>query len=453
MQTPARTYRQHARQLLTLGLPLVGSNLAEHIVNLTDTLMLGWYDVTALAGVTLATSFYFVVFILGTGFGWAVMPIVAEAEEAGDRVRARRATRMGMWLSVLYGLLALPLFWWSAPVLSVFGQEPEIAAQAQAWLRIAGPALIPVLLFMSLRSFLSALEHTRVIFWTALGTGALNAGLNVVLIFGLWGAPEMGIRGAAIATAVAQTGSAALLALYAHRRARSYDLFSRLWRPDPDLFGKLLRMGLPIGLTSLAEVGLFSVTTVMMGWLGEIPLAAHGIALQISSATFVVQLGLSQAATVRAGRAFGRRDEEALRRGGLTALAMALVVALATVVVFLAVPESLVGLFVDPADPARGAILQVGATLLAIAALFQVVDACQVLMLGLLRGIQDTTVPMLAAAVSYWALGVPAGWVLGFPLGLGGAGIWMGLVVGLGAAAAMLSLRFWGTAARIGVPA
>lgn len=453
MQTSARTFRQHARQLLVLGLPLVGSNLVQHVVQLTDTLMLGWYDVTALAAVTLATSFYFVVFILGTGFGWAVMPIVAEAQEAGDEVRARRATRMGMWLSVLYGLCALPLFWWSGPLLSAFGQAPEIAGAAQSWLRIAGPALIPVLIFMSLRSFLSALEHTRVIFWTALATGVMNAGLDAVLIFGLWGAPELGIRGAAIATAAAQTASGLCLVLYAHRKARSYDLFSRLWRPDAALFGKLLRMGLPIGLTSLAEVGLFSVTTLMMGWLGEIPLAAHGIALQVSSATFVVHLGLSQAATVRAGRAYGRRDEEALRRGGLAALGMALVVALATVAVFLIWPVPLIGLFIDPADPARGAILQVGVTLLAIAALFQVVDACQVLMLGLLRGVQDTAVPMVVAAISYWGLGVPAGWLLGFPMGWGAAGIWMGLVVGLGAAAVMLTLRFWGGAVRIAAPA
>lgn len=446
---PARTAGAHARALLVLGLPLIGSNLAQILIHLTDALMLGWYDVTALAAATLAQSFWFIVFLLGAGYAWAVAPMAAEAAEAGDAVQVRRVTRMGLWLSVLFAAAALPALWWSGPLFLVLGQDPRIAEAAQAYLRIAGWGMVPALLVMTLRSFLSALELTRIILWVTLGAAALNVALNWVLIFGHLGAPEMGIRGAAAASLSLQVVSFGALVVYVSRRVPDYDLFSRLWRADGAILRRVLRLGLPIGITNVAEAGLFSASAVMMGWLGEVPLAAHGIALQVASVMFMIHLGLSQAATVRAGRAFGRRDEAGLRRGGAVAMALSGAVALVTVVIFLTVPEPLVAAFVDPADPRRDAILAAGVTLLAIAALFQFVDAAQVMVLGLLRGVQDTTVPMIIAAIAYWALGLPAGWALGFALGLGGPGVWLGMVVGLGAAGLLLSARFWFGSVRI----
>ena len=203
----------------------------------------------------------------------------------------------------------------------------------------------------------------------------------------------------------------------------------------------MFRLGWPIGLTNLAEVGLFAASSVMMGWLGTLPLAAHGIALQVTSVVFMVHVGLSNAATVRAGQAAGRGDGQGLRDGARVVLALSGAVALGTSALFLGLPDPLIGLFLDPADPARAAVIATGRGLLAAAALFQLVDAAQVMSLGLLRGVQDTRVPMLIAGLSYWVVGVPASYGLGFTLGLGGPGIWLGLAIGLALAGVFMLWR------------
>lgn len=229
---------------------------------------------------------------------------------------------------------------------------------------------------------------------------------------------------------------------------RRYDLFARIWRADWPVLGQVFRLGWPIGLTSLAEVGLFAASSLMMGWIGAQALASHGVAIQIASMTFMVHVGLSSAATVRAGKAYGTGDWEMVRLGAIAALILSGVAVALTVILFLGVPEFLVGLFLSPDEPERGAIIAIGAGLLAVAALFQLADAAQVMALGLLRGLQDTRVPMIQAFLSYWALGLPASYVLGFPMGLGGQGIWLGLVVGLAVAAVLMSVRFWRRLAR-----
>ena len=273
----------------------------------------------------------------------------------------------------------------------------------------------------------------------------LNACLNWALIFGNWGAPELGVQGAAIATLSVQITGAVLLASYAgtQRALRQFELFHRFWRPDWQAMAKVFRLGLPIGLTGLAEGGLFQASALMMGWLGAAALAAHGIALELAALTFMVHLGLSNAATVRVGRADGARDVRALRDAALTGVVMSLAFAAAMVVLFLAIPGPMVALFLDPAKPGSAEIIAFGAKLLAVAALFQMFDAMQVMALGLLRGVQDTRVPMWLASISYWLIGIPASYVLAFPLGLGGVGLWFGLVVGLAAASTLLMARFW----------
>lgn len=437
-----------ARALLALGLPLIGSHLAQIAIHITDTVMVGWYDVTALAGLTVAGAMFFVLFLVGSGFAWAVMPMVAAAAGTEDDVQVRRVTRMGLWLSLGFGILALPPLVMAEPLLLALGQAPEVAREGARYLGIAGFGLAPALVIMVLKSYLAALERTRIVLLVTLASAALNAVLNYALIFGHWGAPELGVRGAAIASLALHLAGALWLALYAAWKTPQYQLFRNPHRPDREALARVFRLGWPIGLTNLAEVGLFAAASIMMGWVGTVPLAAHGIALEIASVTFMVHLGLSQAVTVRVGQAHGRRDLAEVRQVAATGLAMSMAAALATIVLFLAVPEAMVGLFVAPDDPARPAILGIGAALLAVAAVFQFMDGTQVLTLGMLRGVQDTRVPMAIAAVAYWAVGVPASYALGFGFGLGGAGVWWGLVIGLALAAALLSARFWGRSTR-----
>lgn len=443
--TKRLSYPRHALAILTLGLPLIGSNMAQLLLHVTDTVLLGRYGVSALGAVVLGASSFFVLFILGSGFGIAVMGMVASALGRGDEAQVRRETRMGLWLSILYSLLTLPAFWWSGSALLAMGQDTEVAALAEQFLRIAGFGMAPALLVMVLKSYLAALEKTQVVLWVTLAAVGLNFVVAWIFIFGEFGMPELGVRGAAVASLAAQYLTFALLALYAtlERKSRRFHLFRRFWRPDWSALGRVARIGLPIGLTGLAESGLFISASIMMGWIGKVELAAHGIAMEIVSLTFMVHLGLSNATTVRIGRAEGEGDLMAMRDGALTAMVLSLGFGLAMVALFLSLPQVLIGPFVDPAKPDTPEILIFGTTLLVMAALFQLFDAMQVIALGLLRGVQDTRAPMWIAVVSYWLVGVPISYAMGFVAGYGGPGLWLGLAMGLATAAGLLMIRFW----------
>ena len=428
---------------MTLGLPIIGSHVAQIAITTTDTVMMGWYGVEELAALVLAGSIYFVFFLVGAGFSFAVLPMVANASEVGDDVQVRRITRMGLWISALYALILIPFMWWSKPLLLALGQEDLIAQLAQDYLRIAGFGLFPALFVMVITNYLAALERTQFVLWLTVVSALLNIILNYALVFGNWGAPELGVQGAAIASVTIVTLSLPILMFYAMRAMPEHVLFQRIWAVDTDALKQVFRLGWPIGLTNLAETGLFTATAIMVGWVGTHELAAHGIALQWAGLTFMVHLGLSNAATVRAGRAIGRKDMLGLKRGGVMVTAMSLGFALIIVAIFVTWPETLIGVFIDSTDAARDQIIIVGVGLLTMAALFQIADGIQVIALGLLRGTQDTRVPMIYAGISYWVIGIPAGYVIGIMWGYGAVGIWMGLVLGLSVAAVFLNARFW----------
>jgi MATE family multidrug resistance protein len=440
------THKGHVKAILTLGLPLIGGHLGQVAIGVTDTIMVGWYSVEALAAVTLASTFFFVLFIFGSGFAWAVMPMVASFAAEEDEVSIRRATRMGLWLSMGFAVLALPLLIFSQPVLRNLGQGEALAAEATRYLAIAGWGIFPALLVMVLKSYLAALERTQVVLWITLIAAVVNALANYAFIFGNWGAPEMGVAGAALASVSTQVVSLVGVVLYILIKVPQHQLFVRFWRADTQMMARVFRLGVPISLTSLSEVGLFAASAMMMGWLGVIPLAAHGIAVQLASITFMVHLGLSNVATIRAGNALGRRDVPHMARGAKVVTALSIGFAALTIVGFVLWPEPLISAFMQEGEPARADILAIGVGLLAMAALFQLVDGTQAVALGMLRGVQDTAVPMWMAAFSYWIVGMPFSYYLGFVRGWEGIGVWAGLVIGLGVASILLSARFWGVA-------
>ncbi len=446
------THSAHARATLVLGLPLVGSALAQMLLHVTDTVLLGWYGVNELAAGVLGGSGFFVIFVLGSGFAKAVMPMVAQALGQGDEVQVRRDTRMGMWLSVAFGVLCYPVFWWSEALLLALGQNAVVAALAQDFLRIAGFGMIPALLVTVLSGYLAALGRTQVMLWTTCAGVLVNLVVAWALIFGNLGAPVLGLRGAAISSLVVQGLTFAALGLYAGLvpDLRRFHLFQRFWRPDWAAMGRVFQLGWPIGLTGLAEAALFQAAALMMGWIGTVELAAHGIAMQATALAFMVHVGLSNAATVRVGRAEGAGDVQGLRDGATVAIALSFGFAVLMVGCFLAFDKPMVALFLDAGQPETPRIIAYGAVLVAVAALFQLADAMQAMALGLLRGIRDTKVPMIAAAVSYWVIGIPASYALAFPLGFGGVGLWLGLVVGLTVAASTLMWRFWHLAPSVG---
>ncbi len=438
------TYGGHARAIAILGLPLVGGHLAQFAIGLTDTVMLGWYGVEELAAVTLAGSYFFILFMVGGGLAMAIMPLVAASDAQDDDTSIRRVTRMGLWQTAMFGVLAMGMLWWSEPILLMLGQKPEVATLAAEYLRVAGWGIFPALWVMVLKSYLSGLERTQIVLWITVLAAVVNATGNYALIFGNWGAPELGIVGAGVASVLTQLVSLVAVIIYALKVLPQHALFQRFWRPDWEMFSGVFKIGLPIGLTNLSEVSMFGASAMMMGWLGTVPLAAHGIAVQLASATFMVHLGLSNAATIRAGNAFGRQDRVHMANGAVVVTVMSLAVSAISMVVFLTFAATLIQLFVERDATDLEQILAIGTGLLGMAALFQLVDGVQAIALGVLRGVQDTAVPMVMAALSYWAVGIPASYVFGFVLGMEGIGVWLGLVLGLACAAVLLMTRFWG---------
>ena len=222
------SYPAHVRAILALGLPLIGGNLAQFAIGLTDTVMLGWYGVESLAAVTLGASYFFVFFMLGSGFALAVMPMVAALAARGDETGIRRTARMGLWLSVLYAAAVQPLMWGSGTILQALGQSEALALDTQSYLRIVGWGLFPGLLVMVLQSYLAALERTQAVLWITVMAALVNALVNYALIFGNWGAPELGLAGAAIASVLTQVAMLAGAALYAVRALPHHHLFQRI---------------------------------------------------------------------------------------------------------------------------------------------------------------------------------------------------------------------------------
>ena len=438
----SKAIKLEVRSLLVLGLPLVGSQVAQFAVHTTDTLMLGWYSVLALAQVTLGAQIFFITFITTSGFAFAILPMVAKSMAEGDPQSARRTTRMGLWLSTIAaGFLFLPM-WFSAPILESMGQDTVVAQGAQDYLRIAAFGLWPALWGLVLRSYLSALEHTGVVLWVSLGVLVVNTLINYALIFGYWGMPELGLQGAAIASVIAVSLSLIGFVIYIQIYFPEQAMFARFWRFDRLATLAVTRLALPISATALAESGLFAASAFMMGWLGHLELAAHGIVLQLAALSFMVHLGLSQAGTVRVGQAFARGDWTAVQRTAAVTMGLSTLAAIIAIFFFLATPQILISAFLDTEDVLASDILRIGTLLLIVAAMFQFVDAAQVVALSLLRGLQDTKMPMLIAAVSYWLVGLPISYILGFAMGYKEVGIWLGLVFGLGVAAVLLWARF-----------
>lgn len=435
----------HMRATLALGAPLVGAQLAQMAINTTDVILVGWLGTTELASVVIATQLFFVVFIFGTGFTSAIVPLVAQALGRADPVGVRRSVRMGLWIVLGYGALTAPLLWFSEQILLWFGQEPDVAATAQSYLRIAQWGIFPGLGLMALRSFITGLEKGGIVLYVTIGMFFMNALIAYVLIFGHWGAPALGLHGAAVASVCANATGLAIAVIYMESRPemRAYEIFVRFWRSDWSMLREIVALGLPISFTILAETSLFAAASLLMGMIGKLELAAHGIALQLASIAFMIPLGLAQVATVRVGLANGRGDITGVRRAAGAVLAVGVFFTAIGSVLYATMPAHFGGLFLDTRQADAEAVLRLAVPLIMIAGAFQLVDGLQAVGAGLLRGMKDTKVPMVLALIAYWPIGFVCAWVFAFPLGFAGKGVWFGFVLGLAAAAAFLCGRFW----------
>lgn len=439
-------WRREARALTALAIPIVLTNVGQVAIQTTDVVMIGWLGPEALAASVLGVNVMFVLLLFSIGVVAATAPMIAQ--DLGRRRHAvrepRRTIRQGLWVALGLTLPAWLLLWNIAPLLHLFRQEPALIAEAEPYVHAAMWGFLPALWFVVLRNFIASLERPRAGMVVMFGGVVLNALGNYALIFGEFGMPALGLQGAGIATALTNLFlfGALLGFVLIDRRFRRYHILGRLWRPDRARLLEIFRIGLPIGATLVMEVGLFAAAGFLMGLIGTAQLAAHQIALQCASVSFMVPLGLAQAATVRVGLFAGARDGPGIRRAGLAALAIGGAFMLAMALVMWTAPLALTGLFIDTADPANAPVVRAAVTFLAIAALFQLFDGGQVIGAGALRGLKDTRWPMAFAAVAYWAVGMSLALGLGFGLGWGGPGIWLGLAAALAVAASLMIGRF-----------
>ncbi len=435
-------YRQEFKDLLKLSVPLVLAQLAQNTVSFVDTLMVGRLGNQALAGIAIGSTVFHFVLIILSGVVLGVGPMVAQATGAGDDRNCGRAVRQGLWLGVILFLPAFVLYWNAYPILIWLGQKAETAAASSAYLRAISWGLLPALWIMALRGLLEGKSKTAPIMLISFAGVALNIFANDVLMFGRYGLPPLGLVGTGYASSIVYLSVFLLLAIYVSRRFGSLEVFSRLRTPDVSMMRELIRIGMPISLTLGFEMSMFSAAAIAMGWLGEIELAAHQIALTTASISFMVPLGLGIATSVRVGQAIGAGSAERANVAGHVGMASCIAVMSLSGLVFWLAPKAIIGLYIDVNAAVNQNVVELATSFLAIAALFQIVDGLQVAASSSLRGLKDTKAAMILTLISYWGVGCFSGAYLCFGTSLQGTGLWLGMTLGLTTAAILLTFRF-----------
>ena len=461
-----RTGRGELAATAVLAVPMALANLLQMAVYATDVIFLAHLGQAVIAAASLAVSVFMVQMWAFSTMTGAIAPLVAAdlghratlgdpAHDAAGDADIRVTMRMALWLSVACGVAGMTLCGFGAEILRATGQNAALAARAGAFLGVLRWAMIPMIFSNVLRTYVSAMG--RPVFATVITAIAIlaNALGNNALIFGHWGAPRLGMPGSAVAniiTAVVTTLAYAV-AILADPNLRRPALLQRWWVFDGARLVALLKIGVPLALTVVAEGGLFSASALLMGRISEAQLAGHALALQIAAFAFMLPMGIGQAATIRVGYHFGAGDHAAVGRAGWTAIGFGLACSLVTAVMLLAVPRFVLSAYLDVRAPGNAVVVGYAVRFMAIAAAFQLADGAQTIVSGALRGLQDTRVPMVVAICSYWLGGFTVSVGLGLFTPLQGTGVWIGLALGLMIVAVCLLWRWtrreaWGLVAR-----
>lgn len=447
-------WRVELTETVKLALPIALTQLGQVGMMTTDLALVGRLGGDAIAAAALAHVILFTAFVFGMGLTSAVAPLAAQAFGAREPRMVRRSLRVGLWAATILGIpLSLGQLW-GEELLLALGQEPKTAALAHDYLMGLAWSLIPAWWFIALRGFMGAVNRPQPAFWITLAAVPANFAIAYVLIFGAFGAPELGIMGAGVATTLANLGmcAAALWVCYSQHPFRKYQVLGRFWRYDGHLMKQLVAIGLPMSLTFLLEYGLFGGAGLVVGLFGASALAAHQIALQIAAILFMIPFGISLAATVRVGQEAGRKNPAGARLAGFVALGLALGFMTIMTVIVVAFRAELPAFFMDANMADAGQIVSIASWLLLLGATFFVADGVQTAMAGALRGLNDTRIPMLFAAFSFWVVGFGALYVLAFPLKFGVTGVWIGFTIGLIVYCVLLVTRFHRLTARGYIP-
>ncbi len=432
-------YKSHFQRNFLLAYPVMLSQLGQVSVGVADSLMVGKLGAVPLAAASLANVIFYAIMVFGLGVSLAVTPLVAAADGEQDSNKIGGIFSNGLLVNIVLGTLLALSTVVCTPILNHLDQPPDVVVMAIPYLRIITMALIPYMIFQSFRQFAEGMGNTRQAMYITLTGNAINILLNYLLIYGKFGFPEMGLNGAGWATLIARSVMAILMGLYIYH-ARKFKIYRSafvLSNISGQVIRRILNVGIPAGLQYVFEVSAFGFAAIMMGWLGTRTLAAHQIAINLASISYMMATGIASAATIRVGNRLGGRDLPNLRLAGYTCFIMVAIFMGGAALVFLLLKNILPTLYI--ADPE---VIEITSQLLIVAAFFQISDGVQVVGMGSLRGIEDVRIPTAIAVTAYWIVGLPVGYFLSFPLEMGATGIWYGLLLGLTLAAVLLFLRF-----------
>jgi MATE family multidrug resistance protein len=431
-------------ETLRLAVPIALTQLGQIAMMTTDLALIGRLGDVAVAAAALAHTVFFITFTFGMGLVSAVAPLAAQAFGARNPRLVRRALRVGLWAALLISLPMMMLPLYGEQILVLLGQAPATALLAQRYLKGLAWGITPALWFLAIRGFMGAVNRPEPGLWITLAAIPANAVLVYLLIHGELGLPRLELFGAGLATTIVNFGIFLAGLWFAHSRRpfRKYQVLGNIWRLDWMLMRQLIVIGAPISVAFLLEYGLFAAAALLMGLISTTALAAHQIALQITAILFMVPFGIGMAATVRVGHAVGRNDAAAVKRAGFVATLLGIVSVSAMTLTVILARFAIARFFFGEAIESGSAVIELTATLLMVGATFFVADGIQTVAAGALRGMNDTRVPLLFAAISYWLIGFTAAYGLAFRTELGAVGVWIGLSCGTAIYALLLILRF-----------
>ena len=434
-----RIYKTHFKETLLLAYPVSIAHLGHVMLGVVDSMMVGHVGSDSLAAASLVNGLGFLFLVFGLGLSLIITPLVAIARGKKDYRACGHILQNGLWFNAVFTFLLSLLIYFSVPLLGYLNQPPQVVKLAIPYARIIGFSFVPFVIFQSSKQFLEGLGITRPAMYVMLIANLVNIFGNWLLIFGHWGLPAMGLTGAGLSTFFTRIIQGFILLIFIALSKRfknfsiSFGLKNLSWRQ----IKQLAKLGIPTGFQHFFEVGAFSFSAVMIGWLGSKPLAAHQIALSMASLSFMITLGITAAGTIRVGHFLGKKDLTGLKRAAWSTVLLSTLLMSFFGLIFVLFRNRLPLLFVKDVE-----VINIAASLLIIAALFQISDGTQAAGVAILRGITDVKVPMFISFVAYWILGLPVSYLLGFVFKLNVNGIWLGFLSGLSFAGLAFLWRF-----------
>jgi len=441
-------YTKEFKYNLKLAAPVMLGMLGHTFVSFVDNIMVGQLGSAELAAVSLGNSFIFIAMSLGIGFSTAITPLIAEADSENDFKKGKSSFKHGLFLCIVLSLALFGIILLAKPLMHLMKQPTEVVALAIPYLDLVAFSLVPLIIFQAFKQFSDGLSMTKYPMYATILANIVNVVLNYLLIFGKFGFPEMGIVGAAVGTLVSRIIMLFFLwwLLQSKEKSKAYVTNIKLFVLEHKMIKKIINLGFPSAMQMFFEVAIFTGAIWLSGLLGKNPQAANQIALNLSSMTFMVAIGLSVTAMIRVGNQKGLQNFKELRRIAFSIFLLGLCFAFIFAILFLVFHQVFPKLYLDMDDAKNlvdnTEVITIAAKLLIAAAIFQLSDSVQVMVLGALRGLQDVKIPTLITFIAYWVIGFPISYYLGKQEAYASFGIWLGLLVGLTSAAIMLYIRF-----------